>query len=743
MFYAHSTPRPDQADWQGLADHLVGVADAAARRGEPLGIGAAAHLAGLLHDLGKYTGAFQRRLSGDPARVDHSTAGAAVVLALATAPDDKHVAELIAHAIAGHHAGLPDRIGADGSLEARIEAFDASVLDPAWSAEVAPVVERLLPAFDWGSSRTLAFRFALLGRMIFSCLVDADFCDTEDFYGAVPPNARNVPDLSESLPKLARRLDQHLSGFSADGQVNRLRAEILAAVRSRAGESPGLFTLTVPTGGGKTLASLAFALDHAARHHLRRVIVAIPFTSVVDQTAAVLKIVLGEEHVLEHHSAIDAEAGGGDDDSGAGKLRRAMEDWSAPVIVTTHVQLFESLFAARPSRCRKLHNIAGSVIILDEAQTLPRHLLAPTVRMIDALAANWNVTLVLCTATQPAFDARHLPDGHPLALPLADRELAPHPERLAREMTRVRIEFAGEMDDDALVAALGAVSQGLVIVNSRGHALTLYRAASDLNGTVHLTTRQTAAHRRCILTAVRERLRAGAPCRVIATSLVEAGVDLDFPRVWRAEAGLDQVAQAAGRCNREGRRPVDESVVTVFRAPNNPPPAEIAGLVGDLERMAHQHEDLLSPEAIRDYFGEVYWRIGADADREGILDMFRASTRGGTDFAYRSAAEAYRMIESGMVPVIVPREPAAEEAVVLLAVPDVPSGALARRLQPHLVQVPPRARARLMAAGHLTFAAPSLRGDQFAVLRTLSLYDDAVGLVWEDADYLASEDMLV
>ena len=524
--------------------------------------------------------------------------------------------------------------------------------------------------------------------------------------------------------------------------MNQLRADVLSHVRSRASDAAGLFTLTVPTGGGKTLASLAFALDHAARHGLRRVIVAIPFTSVVDQTAAVLKAVLGEEHVLEHHSGIDDDTTGSDDESGPGKLRRAMEDWAAPVIVTTHVQLFESLFAARPSRCRKLHNIAGSVIILDEAQTLPRHLLAPTVRMIDTLAANWKATVVLCTATQPAFDASRLPDGHRLALPLAGRELAPHPERLAREMKRVRLAFVGEMDDVALVEALGAASQGLVIVNSRGHALSLFKAASGLENRVHLTTRQTASHRRRILADVRERLQAGAPCRLIATSLVEAGVDLDFPRVWRAEAGLDQIAQAAGRCNREGQRALEDSIVTIFRAPDNPPPAEIAGLVGDLERMAHKHPDLLSPEAISEYFGELYWRIGEDADRERILDMFRASARG-TDFAYRSAAEAYRMIESGMVPVIVPREPAAEEAVALLGVPDVPSGTLARRLQPHLVQIPPRARARLMVCGHVAFAAPNLRGDQFAVLRTLSLYDEAVGLVWEDADYLASEHLLV
>lgn len=744
MYYAHSTDVSDRKNWQTLKSHLLSVARGAAERAEPLGIERAAHLAGLLHDLGKYTPAFQARLAGAPERVDHSTAGAAVARGIANSHDDRHVAELVAHAIAGHHVGLPDRIG-DGSLEARLTGFDSTTLDHVWCEEITPDATNLMPTFDWGGSKqNLAFRFSLVGRMIFSCLVDADYRDTESFYGKMPPLWRDQIPLASLLPDLIRRLDHHLAQISGDGPINRLRAEILANVRARADEAPGLFTLTVPTGGGKTLSSLAFALNHAQRHGLRRVIVAIPFTSVVDQTAAVLRGILGNDNVLEHHSAIEVERRPSDADSGAEKLRLAMEDWSAPFVVTTHVQLFESLFAARPSRCRKLHNIAGSVIVLDEAQTLPRHLLAPTVRMIDALAANWRTSVVLCTATQPAFDAERLPKDHPLGLPLAGRELAPAPARLARQMQRTRLIFGGAMDDAALVTALGETNQGLVIVNSRGHALSLYRAVVEagLDGVLHLTTRQYAAHRRRILATIRDRLRADMPCRVIATSLVEAGVDLDFPRVWRAEAGLDQIAQAAGRCNREGRRPTETSLVTVFQAPVNPPPSEIKGLIGDLERMAHKHSDLLSPGAIAEYFQEVYWRMDKDVDRAGICDMFQADGRG-TSFAYRSAAEVYRMIDSGMVPVIVPRDPEAKVAVADLAIPDVPSGLLARRLQAHLVAVPPKARARLLAADHVAFSSAETRGDQFAVLRTPSLYKDDVGLLWEDGDYLGSECLLI
>ena len=273
----------------------------------------------------------------------------------------------------------------------------------------------------------------------------------------------------------------------------------------------------------------------------------------------------------------------------------------------------------------------------------------------------------------------------------------------------------------------------------------LYRAAerTGLDGVVHLSTRQYAAHRREILETVRRRLKDNAACRVIATSLVEAGVDLDFPKVWRAEAGLDQIAQAAGRCNREGRRALAESVVTIFRAPDNPPPPEIKGLTGDMKRAMGKHDKLLSAAAIRDFFGEVYWRVGPAAlDAKAILDDLRIGS-GSTNFSYRSVAEKFRMIESGMVPVIVQGDARAGNAVKKLGIEKIPSGAIARELQAYMVQVPPTARARLIACGHVAFVAERLRGDQFAVLVTQSIYRPEVGLVWEDAEYLATEALVI
>ncbi|MFD2250304.1 CRISPR-associated endonuclease/helicase Cas3 [Pseudochelatococcus lubricantis] len=744
IYYAHTGKRADKSDWQILREHSLAVAKLAEAMAARLGLANAARLAGLLHDLGKYTAAFQRRLDGAPEGVDHSTAGAQAVLSLTSGPD-RSIAELIAYAIAGHHAGLPDRRGeVRGTLNDRLDKVTVPP-DPAWETELLPNAEKLVPEF-FSRIRNphAAFQISVIGRMIFSCLVDADYRDTEAFYMALEGRQadREWCALRALLPGFHDAFGAYMDGKKSDTPLNRLRGDILAHVRARAVERPGLFTLTVPTGGGKTLASLAFALDHARAHGHARIIYAIPFTSIIDQTAAIFREILGREHVLEHHSAIDEEKHGREGPpQQRDKLKLAMEDWAAPVVVTTNVQLFESLFAARPSRARKLHNIANSVIILDEAQTIPRHLLTPCMRMLDELALNYGCTIVLCTATQPALDERDLPHG----LPLAGRELAPDPKGLADKLCRARIRHVGDMDNDALIRALRNEPQALVIVNSRRHAFELYKEAESagIEGLVHLTTRQCATHRRRILEEVRERLRRELPVRVIATSLIEAGVDIDFPKVWRAEAGLDQIVQAAGRCNREGKRPVDDSIVSVFRAPDYSPPVEIAGLIGDMQRIMDDHPDLLSVNAMQAYFAEVYWRLGEGRlDEKKICERFRI-VRGGTDFAYRSAAADFRMIESGMEPVIVALDDAAREAVARLGVPDISSGTIARQLQSYVVQVPPKARALLIANKQAYFAHPELRGDQFAVLGNMKLYREDVGLIWEDADYLAIEDLVV
>lgn len=757
-YFAHSGKLSDKSDWQFLHCHLYETAHLAAAFAAPFGLERLAFVTAMFHDLGKYDPRFQERLTGENIRVDHSTAGAVVLRDLAKGldRDSRIMAEIAGYAVLGHHAGLPDRKTAGPSCyDARLKGFRDGRLDPVWKSEIEANLAGLAP--DWlapmirPDNQHLAFDLSVIGRMLFSCLVDADFKNTETFYTKLEKREadREWPLLQDLLPEFCTRFDAHLAGLNREGDLNALRRDILSCARDKAALRPGLFTLTVPTGGGKTLTSLGFALDHAARHGHRRIIYGIPYTSIIDQAADIFRWILGEEYVLEHHSAIDEER----PDTRAwptsrDRLKLAMEDWAAPVVVTTNVQLFESLFSARTSRTRKLHNIAGSIIILDEAQTIPRPLLKPCVRMLDALAKHFGCTIVLCTATQPALGHTR-PDGgagFPDGLDLDEsRELAPDPEGLARWLRRTRIATGDALDNDALTAALAGENQALVIVNSRKHALELYQQAREagLDGMVHLTTRQYAAHRREILAEVRKRLKKGQPCRVVATSLIEAGVDVDFPKVWRAEAGWDQIMQAAGRCNREGRQPADESIVTVFAAPDYPPPVEIKSLVGDTMRALRDYQgDTQSLEAIREFFGEVYWREGTGLDQKDILDDFKIDGSG-TDFAFREVAQKFRMIESNMVPVIVALTEAEKKSVDKLKIEGISSGIVARELQICIVQVPSKARDLLIRCGHVEFESPALRGDQFAVLRNERLYVPEVGLLWETPEYLALEDTVI
>lgn len=739
--YAHSGIQDDRSDWQQLGDHLAGVAELARGNAAPLGLGACAEVLGRFHDIGKYNPEFDRRLMGENIRVDHSTAGGAVLLAEA-GQGMQPLAEALAYAILGHHAGLPDKTGeTDACMEQRLTRPPAP-LDPAWRAHL-PVDFRAMAAEIARLIRhgpKLGFDFSVAVRMMFSCLVDADYRDTQAFYNRLEGHQRDTSwsALADILPTLRARFDKHMAGFAADSGLNSLRAQILSHIRARADMPPGPFTLCVPTGGGKTLASLGFALDHAARHGHRRIIYAIPYTSIIDQTAAIFCKVLGNDIVLEHHSTLDAENPGAE---GRDKLKLAMEDWDAPVVVTTNVQLFESLFAARPSRCRKLHNIAGSVIVLDEAQCLPRPLLLPTLAMIDTLGVHYGCSVILCTATQPAFDSRELKTG---GLPLKNRELAPDPAQLTCHLRRVTIRTGTVMEDTALVSALSDARQGVVIVNSRKHALDLFHAArtAGLDGVMHLTTRQYAIHRRQIIADIRERLKTGQPCRLIATSLIEAGVDLDFPVGWRAEAGLDSIIQAAGRINREGKRPVDLSVLTVFQAPDNPPPAEVARLAEAMRRTAARFDDLLCPAAIDDWFNEVYWTQGTERMGEKMVKQMTV-TGSGTNFPFRTLAECYRMIDSPMVPVIIQGDDMAQEAVRQLDIETIGTGGLARRLQPYTVQIPQKARDLLCTNGKGAFAARAIRGDQFFVLEDPSLYHQDIGLWWEQADYLGHDQLTI
>ena len=748
-FYAHSLRDEPASLWQSLQEHSQNVGQMAADRASIFSAAPMAEVMGLLHDVGKYCAPFQRKLHGDALQVDHSTRGAQIV-----AQRYGPLGQLLAYGIAGHHAGLANGGEGEGErtpLQLRLNYGDLPPLDAQWEREVALPPKLSTPVgFKAHSAARGNFQLAFLVRMLFSCLVDADFLDTETFYARhadaawTSPRARALP----TLQSLRERLHAHLAGFRADSEVNQLRARILAEVRGKAVLEPGLFSLTVPTGGGKTLASLGFALDHAIQHGLRRVIVVIPFTSIVEQTARVFREALGDlgdAAVLEHHSAFVAERPPRSDPDryeATEKLRLAMENWDAPIIVTTAVQFFESLFAARPSHCRKLHAIAGSVVVLDEAQTMPLKLLRPGVAAIDELARNYRTSVVLCTATQPALEAPNFEGGLELG---CERELAPAPAQLFQKLQRVRVRHVGVWSDDTLAAELRSREQVLCIVNNRRHARAVYEAMADLPGARHLTTLMCAKHRSKVLNEVRQMLKNGVPCRLVSTSLIEAGVDVDFPAVLRAEAGLDSIAQAAGRCNREGRRALEASEVLVFATENDDwsPPPEFKQYAQVAREVLRQlgNDDPLSPAAIRRYFELLYWQKGSQQlDVPNLMGLLQASRV--DSLPLETLATKFRLIDSLQMPVIVPYDDMAEKLLRDLEFAEG-CGGIARQLQPYLVQLPQRGFEALRKAGAVQPVAPKKWGEQFMRVAKLDIYDRNVGLGWDDPTFMSVENTIV
>jgi len=738
IFYAHSTDRPDKSNWQGLREHLIAVGELAAAKAAVFGAASLAIPIGRKHDLGKYTSEFQKRLTGEFPKVDHATWGARI--ALERYP---RIGQLMAYAIAGHHAGLAN--GKAGEQRTSLQDRLANTLPellPDWQQEVPlpAATEVGMPEGFQPRPERAMFQLSMLVRMLFSCLVDADFIDTDEFYRKTDGEPSRHESRPPSLEQLRQRLDARLATFKADSEVNRLRASILAHVRQQSALAPGLFSLTVPTGGGKTLASLAFALDHAIAHGLRRVIFVIPFTSIVEQNAAVFREAfgdLGEDAVLEHHSGFT------DDPAkcpqSREKLRLAMENWDRPIVVTTAVQFFESLFADRPARCRKLHNITGSVVILDEAQTLPLKLLRPCVTAMDELALNYRTSVVLCTATQPALNAS---EGFAGGLQNV-RELAPDPPELYRQLRRVTVKHVGRLDDAALAEHLRQREQVLCIVNNRRHARALYEAIADEPGARHLTTLMCARHRREVLAEVRQLLASGQPCRLVSTSLIEAGVDVDFPTVMRAEAGLDSIAQAAGRCNREGRLPWTHCEVLIFAVAGEDwsPPPELAEFAQAFREIQRRHDDdLLALDAVRAYFQLLYWQKGPlELDAHALLGLLKDSRLDSLPF--ETLAAKFRIIETAMKPVIVSYDDIAREALRELRFAEN-CGAAARRLQPYLVQLPRNGYQALYDVGAIQ-PVQERYGEQFMELVHTDLYDSRFGLHWGEPRFIDAERLCI
>ena len=617
---------------QSLPAHLEGTARLCAQYAKAFDAEQQGALAGLAHDVGKQSAAFQRRLRGG-ARVDHTTAGAFECY--------KRGQPYAAFAIAGHHGGLPDGGGQgdheqQGTFLGRMNRAAAGKLEPydGWDKAIS-LPPASLPAIDKDP-----FEMAFFTRMLFSCLVDADYLDTEAFMEKTPPRGGG-----DDMDVLGERLLQHVSGwFPPKTALNEQRCAILRrCIEQASAQKPGL--LTVPTGGGKTVASLAFALEHARAHGLRRIVYVIPYTSIIEQTAEIFRTILGEQNVLEHHAGVLFD-GGDEATPASARMAAATENWDVPVVVTTAVQFFESLFACRPSQCRKLHNLAGSVLIFDEAQMLPAKHLRPCVSAMAQLVKRYGASAVLCTATQPALEemfADCLPDTPAV-------ELCP-PEVYDGELfKRVRFCRAGRLSWEQLAQRMNGRHQALCVVNSRQSAQALF-AQLEQESAFHLSTLMYPAHRKAQLAEIRRRLQAGLPCRVVSTSLIEAGVDVDFPAVYREEAGLDSVLQAAGRCNREGRLPARESVVTIFQSEGRTPPL-FAMPIGAGRSVMARHADLFDQRTISSYFRELRDLMGNQAlDESDILRMIRQEL-----LPFRKVAEAFRLIDNNTKTIYIPFE---------------------------------------------------------------------------------------
>ena len=739
--------------WQTLQSHSVNVGEMAAEFARVFGAQEIARHAGQLHDAGKYSLLFQKRLEGEIKFVDHSTAGAKI----AVERWGNVIGKLMAFCIAGHHAGLANGCGEGynrSTLKQRLAlqfGEDIPALDTLWQQEIKLLQNLSAPPLKADAHHPF-FSYAFFTRMLYSCLVDADYLDTEAFYSNLENKTverGGYPDLNalqhnfnQFINNFRRRIAQAPEQTEAEKRnaaLNRLRSEILDHAVEQATQAQGLFTLTVPTGGGKTFTSMAFALEHAQRHGMRRVIYVIPFTSIIEQNAAEFRKAfgeLGEQAVLEHHSTFDD--GKLQNETTKDKLRLASENWDAPIVVTTAVQFFESLFADRSSRCRKLHNIAGSVIILDEAQMLPLNLLLPIMQAIKELAQNYRCSVVMCTATQPAVQAEN---GFYRGFENV-REIAPKPTALFDKLRRTTVQHISTQTDADLLAKLAEHPQMLVIVNNRRHARSLYDQAKHLDGMFHLTTLMCAKHRSQKLDEIRGRLKKGEACRVIATSLIEAGVDVDFPLVMRAEAGLDSVAQAAGRCNREGKRPSENSFVWIF-APEDKwqAPPELATQAAFMRLTADSFsDDLLSTQAVAAYFAELYQLKGSELDNKKILKMHN-DTGQSLDFPFQTIADKFRMIESHMQPLIIPFDGEAESLISSLHHADH-IGGLLRKLQPYTVQIPEKALAALYKAGRIEPINEKNFGKQFYTLIGLDLYDEVAGLSWEDTAFLKGESLV-
>ena len=624
---------------QTVKEHLEGTAKLSGEFAKKFGKEEWGYCCGYLHDIGKYSVEFQHKIrENGNEQIDHSTAGAKVCV------EKGGLYPIMSYCIAGHHAGLPNYGSSqDGGFESTLMGRMKKTLKDysAYQDEIEIPKVTTVP-IAYGETKNPDFSLSVFIRMLYSCLVDADFLDTEAFM----KKGEIKRDTGESIEILLQKLEKYVSKWLLNKEINTVngrRTEILRNCLEARKREKGLFRLTVPTGGGKTVASLAFALRHAVYNNMDRIIYVIPYTSIIEQNAQIFRSILGDENVLESHCNVDY----GDSEEW-NPMKLAAENWDKPVVVTTNVQFFESLFGNKSSKCRKLHNIANSVVIFDEVQMLPADYLKPCIAMIEELVSSFGVSAVLCTATQPALQP-FFQSG------ISAYELCPRMEEQFAFFKRTTFQNLDKISEEDLIEKLSGEYQALCIVNTKKKAQALYKALKG-QGVFHLSTSMYPKHRKRVLEEVRRCLNNGERCLVLSTSLVEAGVDLDFQSVYRQLAGIDSVIQAAGRCNREGKRSPEESNVYVFRFEEQ---ERILGQRKQIEAaktLVSEGKDISALETIEEYFKFLYHLKSSELDKKNIMAQFK-----GIKCNFPKVAEDFKMIENDTKTVFIPIEEEAQD----------------------------------------------------------------------------------
>lgn len=646
----------DDGSWavpQDLMEHLINTAKLAEENADKFHSADWGNAAGLAHDTGKGRTIWQEylklksgydeeaHLEGKSGKMPHAVHGARLVEELF----GKGWGRFLAYCIAGHHAGLPDWSSSEGEGQASLQFQETQIKDlKDIDQEIVKLIHSAKPGIPpWKFEKGLDV--SLWIRMLYSSLVDADFLDTESYMDPDKADSRGGYCSLSELQVRFNKYMKHLDDISEDTRVNEIRRYIRAKCIDMASQAQGIFSLSVPTGGGKTLSSLAFALEHAATHDLDRIIYVIPYTSIIEQNADVFRAAIGDDQVVEHHSSLA-------DENATPKSRLAAENWDAPLIVTTSVQFFESLFAAKSSRCRKLHSIVRSVVVLDEAQLMPVEFLGPILETMQLLVDHYQVSFVISTATQPAFRERVvagslLPGLKKIKEIMGD---AKEIEQLYQSLKRNQVELPANCYEaftwEEIAAELKEYDRVLCVVSDRKSCRELHSLMPE--GTFHLSALMCGQHRSEIIAAIKQRLQNNESVRVISTQLVEAGVDLDFPVVFRALAGLDSIAQAAGRCNREGKQPGLGKVV-VFVAPRKPPLGILRKAAETTVGIVYGSEvDPISHSLFERYFSELYWKANS-LDAKKIKELLSPQNDSQElSIYFRTAADRFQIINSSL-----------------------------------------------------------------------------------------------